>query len=148
MSPESWRTAFDRPAPIRECVEGYVFTEAPRRYLLLRRIPSRGGFWQPVSGKVEPRDRDRSAAVLREVQEETGFSQVRRILDLDFVFGFRGSDRGPWRVHAFAVEVSSPGPPRLSPEHDAGEWLAYRDALERLYWPDNRDSLRRLAQRV
>ena len=45
-------------------------------FLLLKRIPSRGGFWQPVTGGVNAGE-DFTLAAKREVQEETGINEFR-----------------------------------------------------------------------
>ena len=136
------------PQPIRECVEGYVYARGPRRYLLLHRSARKGGFWQSVSGKVEPRDRSYADAVRREVAEETGFSDPIRVTDLEWTYLFPGGDGLPWRLHAFAVEVPRASPPQLTSEHTEFQWLPYPRAVARLYWPDNREALRRLEQKV
>jgi 8-oxo-dGTP pyrophosphatase MutT (NUDIX family) len=128
----------------QECVEGYLFVRSPPLVLLFRRPPSRGRIWVPISGKVESSDRNLSAAIRREVKEETGFTRIRRLSPLRWVFRFRGPDGGQWRLHAFAVELPSRTAPRLSDEHDAFEWLQPREALKRLHYRDNRMALRRL----
>jgi lipoyl(octanoyl) transferase len=52
-----------------------LFRRTPEgpRFLMLRRCPERGGFWQPVTGAPLPEENDADAAV-REVHEETGFT--------------------------------------------------------------------------
>ena len=51
-----------------------LFRPTPRgfRYLMLRRPPARGGFWQSVTGAPLPGESDSDAAI-REVREETGY---------------------------------------------------------------------------
>jgi dihydroneopterin triphosphate diphosphatase len=116
--------------------------------LLFRRPPSRGRIWVPVSGKVDPSDRNFSAALRREISEETGLTQLRRVSPLRWVFRFRGPDGRIWRLHAFAVELSARRAPRLSHEHDAYAWLEPSVAVERLHYRDNRAALRRLMRAV
>ncbi len=132
----------------RECVEGYLFVRRPLRFLLLRRPPSRGRVWVPVSGKVDPSDPNLTAALRRELREETGFSRIARLFPLRWVFPFRGPDGGRWRLHAFAVELRRAAEPRLSREHEAFRWLSLPDALKCLHYRDNRSALRRLARRM
>ena len=136
-------------APVdQECVEGYIFGGTPPQFLILRRPPGRGRIWVPVSGKVDATDRDFEAAVRREIAEETGFDRPRTVFPLDWSFRFEGPDGRRWRLHAFGVELEGPVAPRLSSEHDAYEWLGYREASERLHYPDNREALARLHRRL
>jgi lipoyl(octanoyl) transferase len=131
----------------REVVEGYLFADDPRRILLFRRPPARGGFWAPVSGKVDPTDGDYEAAMRRELREETGFDSPRRLFPLDWEVVFEAPMGGEiWRLHAFGIEVPADAEPRLSEEHDRFEWLAPSEARDRLHYPDNKQALDRLLE--
>jgi 8-oxo-dGTP pyrophosphatase MutT (NUDIX family) len=136
------------PSIAQECVEGYLFASTPLRLLLLRRPPSRGRIWVPVSGKVEPTDRDYPSALRRELAEETGFVDFRRLFDLDWEVVFEGVPGQQWRLHAFGVELDRPLPPRLSDEHEAYAWVSAREALARLHYSDNRGAVGRLLERI
>jgi len=140
----------DVPGPIaKECVEGYLFASPPLELLLFRRPPSRGRFWVPVSGKVEPSDRDFASALRREVEEETGLEvESSELLDLDWHVPFRVDNGEMWRLHAFAVRVPRSFQPRLSPEHDAVEWVTADEAVRRLHFDDNRRAVERLQNRL
>ncbi|EQD26962.1 NUDIX hydrolase, core domain protein [mine drainage metagenome] len=129
-------------------MEAYLVAGEPRNVLLLKRTEARGGFWQPVSGRWEPRDGDLGATVRREVQEETGFRPLHHLTDLQWSFAFPGRDGRTWRVHAFAAELRGRAAPVLSDEHTAFQWLPLGQALTRLAWEDNREALRRLAFRL
>jgi len=133
----------------KECVEAYLFASPPLEFLLFRRPPARGRIWVPVSGKVEPNDRDFPSAVAREVEEETGFVARReRLIDLDWQVPFRADNGETWRLHAFALEVPRSFEPRLSPEHEASEWVSANTALSRLHFEDNRAAVERLRDRI
>ncbi len=132
----------------RECVEGYLFARDPLAILLFRRPPARGRIWVPVSGKVEPTDRDLESALRRELIEETGLTDPRRVIPLDWHVPFRADNGERWRLHAFAVEVDRQFDPRLSAEHDAAEWVDPEEAVRRLHFPDNREAIGRLVERV
>ncbi|HYA54325.1 MAG TPA: NUDIX domain-containing protein [Thermoplasmata archaeon] len=140
----------DRPGPIaRECVEGYLFANPPLEVLLFRRPPARGRFWVPVSGKVEPTDRDFPSALCRELEEETGLRyRTGDLLDLEWQVPFRADDGETWRLHAFAVQVPRSFEPRLSSEHDAAEWVTADEAARRLHFEDNRAAIARLRERL
>jgi 8-oxo-dGTP pyrophosphatase MutT (NUDIX family) len=134
-----------RTTPIdQECVEGYLFAGQPPRLLLFRRPPERGGIWVPVSGKVDPADRDYPSALRRELLEETGFAEFLRVFPLDWEVEFEGPDRGRWRLHAFGVELSRDAVPHLSAEHDRAEWVSFPEGRTRLHYPDNHVAVDRL----
>jgi 8-oxo-dGTP pyrophosphatase MutT (NUDIX family) len=136
-------------AVAQECVEGYLFANAPLELLLFRRPPSRGRIWVPVSGKVEPDDRDYPSALLREVEEETGLAlRGDQLIDLEWHVSFRVENGETWRLHAFAAEVPRSFVPRLSSEHDAAEWVSATEALRRLHFEDNRAAVERLRARL
>ena len=131
----------------QECVEVYVHAERPPRLLLLRRTPARGGFWVPVSGKVEPSDADFPGAARRELAEETGFAEVA-VEPLDWSVVFSGLDRRPGRLLSFSAGLVRARTPALSAEHDGFRWVALPGAIDELHYPDNRWAARRLAARL
>jgi 8-oxo-dGTP pyrophosphatase MutT (NUDIX family) len=132
----------------QECVEAYVFSGTPPRLLIFRRPPERGRVWVPVSGKVEPSDRNFGAAARRELKEETGFTRLRRFFPLRWTVVFPGPDKRRWRLHAFAAELTSEMTPRLSSEHESFEWVSVKDARRRLSYPDNKLAVGKLEGRL
>jgi lipoyl(octanoyl) transferase len=113
--------------------------------LLLHRIPSRGGFWQILTGRRELEESPLQAAA-REVQEETGFSPALEDLrDLDYAHSFpidpllagagTKAPRAPLFAHetAFALRVRHGRDPELDPrEHDGWLWSSVPEALQLL----------------
>jgi lipoyl(octanoyl) transferase len=113
------------------------------RVLLLERVPGRGGFWQLVTGRVEPGESPVQAAQ-RELFEETGFTVPVRSLDYQHAFA-RGESCPPVvvREHAFAASAPA-GDVRLSSdEHHAFDWVTAPEALERLPFEGLREAVRR-----
>lgn len=123
------------------------------RFLMLRRCPARGGFWQGVSGAPLPGETDAEAAA-REVLEETGLDVRESIFPLGVSYSYslrpelserweqlygRGVERVS--VVSFAAELRD-GDPVLDPsEHDAFGWYSYEEADALLDWPIERDAL-------
>jgi lipoyl(octanoyl) transferase len=107
--------------------------EGDPRVLLLHRVPSRGAFWQIVTGRLEPGESARDAAA-REVFEETG--QHLELIPLDYRHSFAWGDDLPPRVvqeTAFAASWKDAAPVQLNPmEHDGCSWLGVEDALATL----------------
>ena len=129
-------------------VEAIVFRRTdPILFLLLRRIPARGGWWQAVTGSVEENE-ELETAVRREVWEETGITSFLEILDLGYSFEFEFAKYGSRRQqkaikHSFGVETDLRHI-QIGPEHDACNWITYQEALGRLTWEDNKEAFRRL----
>jgi lipoyl(octanoyl) transferase len=121
-----------------------VVTSPEGRVLLLRRTQARGGFWQPVTGRVEPGEHPGDAAQ-RELVEETGFTVTPR--SLDYTHAFAWGEASPPRValeHAFSAQVPAGAEPTLArDEHDAFEWVSVAEAVARLPFEGLKTSVRR-----
>jgi lipoyl(octanoyl) transferase len=118
----------------------------PRAQVLtVRRIPERGGFWQTITGRVEPGESPQQTAA-RELQEETGLSLPVHALDYRHAFALGGL-LPPMLVEetAFAAWCPEGHDVRLSPEHDAHEWLDVPAALQRLEYRGLREGVKRAA---
>jgi dATP pyrophosphohydrolase len=124
-------------------VEVYVFRQGKCgvEYLLLKRSPELGGYWQPITGSVEQNETLADAAV-REACEEVGASPVCSLVGP--VHRFRYEKNGvEFEEHVFGLEVSEPSV-LLSREHTEWKWLTHEEALASLKWNANRDGLRML----
>lgn len=144
------------------------------RFLLLKRVAAKGGFWQPVTGRVESGDaltgsraryRDVIAGVrrapgaadfterenllvaaLREVEEELGAGEVLTVVDLGLEAHFQGLDGVHYSERSFAAEVPDETGVVLSDEHEDARWCSFEEALGLLEWEENRQALRLLQQ--
>lgn len=101
--------------------------------LLLQRTDARGGFWQPVTGKVEPGE-SVAAAAQRELKEETGLALEVAPLNYEHVFAF-GDARPPQllRESAFVARVAQDAVVTLDPsEHQAFGWFSLEEAIAKV----------------
>ena len=128
-----------------------------REYLLLHRILGRLSFWQGVTGGVEHDDDDYYMAALRELKEETGFEPLSmEMIDYSYTFPVPEHMRhiydGPVdqiTEIVFLARVETAREPVMDlSEHDRYQWCGYEAAMEMLYWPGNKESLRRCEARM
>ncbi len=118
-----------------------VWVISQDQVLLLRTLPARGEFWQPVTGGVEAGESLEEAA-LRELQEETGISPQsvapEPLLLRNFQFSFQYEKRGmTFKEHVFFVELAETR--QLihldAREHQGFRWMSSLEAQAALFFP-------------
>ncbi len=128
-----------------------VFTDDAQVLLLRRSQPF--DFWQSVTGSLED-DETHSDAALRELREETGFtdegelqfSNVSRHFEIDsrwrkrFVPGVIENEEFEWRYRLPAVRVVTLN----KEEHSEYLWMHIDQAIEKVWSWTNRDALKQL----
>ncbi len=125
-------------------VEAIIFRRNSNRieYLLLKRLPERNGFWQPVTGGVEEGE-TLTEALRREIREETGIENLVRVIEDIYYFEF--SDPNLNKEYVFGVEVSSTEVVVLDgEEHSEYRWCSIKGALQLLNWKENKEALEKL----
>ena len=127
-----------------------VYARTGEVLLMERRTPP--GWWQSVTGSLEPGETAWEAAV-RELQEETGLP-ADGLVDLGISQSFTIAPA--WRhrfapgvtenlEHAFALGLDAPVDVRMdSTEHLRCAWLPWAEALERATSHTNRAAIERV----
>lgn len=110
-------------------VEGIIFRKNNEKieYLLLKRTPSDGGFWQPMTG-TPYFDESLKDCLLRELQEETGIREVNKITDEIYRFSWLKKDYVVVEL-VYGVEVKNDVKIIVSHEHTDYKWCQYDDAI-------------------
>lgn len=118
------------------------------RILMLRRSPARGGFWQPVTGRIEPGEAPEAAA-RRELREETGADVEVSPLGYQHAFALDPALVPPKRPGlrvcdetAFWARLPPGFAPRLSEEHVEWEWCDAGTAAARSRYAGLRRAIR------
>ena len=125
------------------------------QYLLLKTIPKRGEFWQPITGGLEEGE-TKIEALKREVREETGIKNIIKIIENVHYYEFQdlpfmeylkrhGHACKHLKEYAFGVEVSSDEKVVLDgKEHSEFKWCSFQEALRLMKWKGNKDALKKL----
>jgi len=112
------------------------------RYLMLRRCADYlAGNWQMVLGRMEKHEPARRAA-LREIREETGLTPAALYNSGETEIFYEACSDRMVVVPAFVAFVDELAVTLSPDEHDAYEWLAFKEALERLEFPQQRRVLK------
>lgn len=133
--------------------------ENTHEFLLLKRIPQKGGFWQPPCGGLEKEDRSKLDAAYRELFEEANITQkdvLKVFKDVDsFEINkhyFTGEPIPAITEYVYGFEISSSIPISIHnnpyPEHDQFVWVTFEKALELLKWDNNKVALTKLNKRL
>ncbi|MBU0472508.1 MAG: NUDIX domain-containing protein [Nanoarchaeota archaeon] len=128
-------------------------------FLLLKRTPQKGSFWQPPGGVYEKKDKSKLEGVYREVFEETGIKKEDFIRVLEnihqFTFDKHHITNEPINpikefVHAFQVKknVKININKNKSKEHENYKWVSFEQALKMLKWQNNIDSFNKLRKTI
>jgi dATP pyrophosphohydrolase len=121
-------------------VQVFLFTRTPKFMLLiLKRIPERDGYWQPISGGIEDGE-EPIDTIKQEIFEETGINELERIIDLKYDFIFKATWRGKFttmREFCFGAEIDIVRQIELSGEHEDYKWCTEAEARRLLNWMSN-----------
>ena len=110
--------------------------------------------WNVCAGQVEDGETYAEGAA-RELLEETGL--VAPLIDLAAAQPYAVEERfrhlyapGEYTVMvaSFAVQAPRGWEPTLNDEHDEYRWCTLDEAVALLYWPEVRDALAQLAERL
>jgi len=124
-------------------------------YLLLKRIPGKGGFCQPPCGGVDESDNSLLGAAIREIREETGITEDKIMKTIEEVYKFTmnadyltGEKTPPLTEYVFGFMVYADVEIKLENniyvEHDEFIWADLNESLKLLKWEDNKEAFRSL----
>ena len=135
--------------PIQVLIYPVRRTESEWEYLMLKRIKSRGGFWQGVTGAPES-DETLSESAKRELYEETGYYSLNLTkTDISYIIPMedRWKDIYPEGTkeipeYLFIAKIDELGSPKIDPiEHNDWKWCSYKEAMDLLSLDDNKRAL-------
>jgi dATP pyrophosphohydrolase len=124
-------------------------------YLLMKRIPKKGGFWQPPCGGMEETDSTLLEAAYRELKEEANISKEDVIAVLEDVHYFEitkhyltGESIPTIKEYVLGFEVSPEFNVSIDNniyvEHEEVKWTSFEDAIQMLKWQNNKDAFEKL----
>ena len=126
-------------------------------FLIMKRLPERGGFWQFITGGLESDDPTKEACAVREAMEEAGIERkdILKVHPNVHTFSFRAKGFSFSKgkeidvdEFAFGIEISPDVKVTLEknvyPEHSEYRWVPAQDARRLLKWRSSKDALGKL----
>jgi 8-oxo-dGTP pyrophosphatase MutT (NUDIX family) len=114
----------------------YAVNDTSPEYLLIKRTPEDGDFWQPVTGTVNDGEKLVDCLV-REIEEETGITELEDVSECLYKFDWQRSSGERILEFVHAVRIPRDSKVILSPtEHEDYRWCKY-DAAQELLAKDN-----------
>jgi dATP pyrophosphohydrolase len=125
--------------------------------VLMMERADKSGYWQSVTGSVEPGETPYQAAI-REVKEETGLDALQfdfqdwQASNIYEIYPHWRHRYAPGVVenteHLFGLMLPSALPVQLAPEeHVQYQWVDWREAAQRVFSWTNVDALKRLGEK-
>jgi len=122
-------------------------------FLLLKRIPEKGGFWQSITGEVE--NETLLDAVFREAREEAGIEKKDIIQVIENINSFEYKNlkkKCIVKEYVFGLEIKSNSKITLDKnvykEHDEFKWVSLDEALKLLKWDTSKESVKKLVKKL
>ena len=110
-------------------VQVILYVEKTMQWLILQVNSSSGGFWQNITGSVEPHESFAHAAS-RELFEETGIQiQKNLLIDICFTVYYHHPRLKQVQEQCFLVKLSEVPTLTLSEEHQDYKWVHTADLI-------------------
>ncbi len=136
--------------PTQILIYCYKIINDQQMWLLLKRSPSRGSFWQGITGAIEPGEKLLQAA-LREMMEETALKPLNILqTELKYTITVRPEWASKYNYdpavkqlieYVFVAQLADNATPILSEEHTEYCWKKACDAIPMFKWPKNAEAL-------
>jgi len=130
----------------------YARTEKGIEYALLKRKLHWKG-WEFPKGGIE-KGETKEKTVLRELKEETGLNALKIrswAIKGKYIYDIKTQKEREYLGQTYALfsaEVKKAKIKVDKEEHDYGQWLIFKEAMEKLTWPNQRKCLRIVNKKI
>ena len=131
-------------------IEGVLFAKVGDKYkfLVLKRTPEDGDFWQPLTGTVN--DGEKLAECLkRELKEETGINDLISVTDEIWRFDWKNKKDETIIEFVFGIELDANSQVKLNlSEHTEYKWCNFDEAMNLLGRENNKKAFDKFKEKI
>ena len=131
-------------------VEGIVFAKVNGDYqfLIIKRVPEDGGFWQPLTESLEEGETVEEC-LRRGVKEELGINDITEVTERLWSFSWENKKGEPNIDLVSGVEISRDSGVKIIPEeHSEYKWCSFDEAMELLGKDNNKKAFEHFKEKV
>lgn len=119
-----------------------------KKFLLLKGSPSdpqfKKSFWYVVTGGCEKEDSTKKDTVIREIEEETGISELDNIIYLNWIFKYNSLGE-KCTEYAYITFVKNTKV-KLNKENIDYKWCDLDEFIDQIYWFGDKKQLRKVLE--
>ncbi|MBI2103492.1 NUDIX domain-containing protein [Candidatus Woesebacteria bacterium] len=131
-------------------VEGIIFARENSnfKFLIIKRVPEDGGFWQPLTESLEEGETIEEC-LRRGLKEELGIRSIKSVTDRIWSFPWENKHGEPNIDLVYAVELSGSEKITLNlDEHSEYKWCLFEEALDLLGKENNKKAFERFKEKI
>lgn len=131
-------------------IEGIVYYKENGNYnfLLLKRVPEDGGFWQPLTESLEDGE-SIGNCITRGVKEELGINKIKSVTERIWSFPWTNKRNEPNIDLVYGVEIARDSTVTIDhSEHSEFMWFSYNEAIKKLKFDSNKNAFKYFKQKV
>lgn len=131
-------------------VEGILFSKTGEEYkfLIIKRVPEDGDFWQPLTESLEDGE-SIEECLRRGVKEELGLNEIKGVTDRLWSFSWENKRGEPNIDLVYGVEIDIDSQIKINPaEHSESKWCLFDEAMELLGKDNNKKAFTHFQEKV
>lgn len=126
----------------------YRMKDNQPEFLVLKRNPEKGAFWQSITGGVHIKGLLFDNAI-RELQEELFIQgKEENLIGTDYVFWYVGKEGYELCEYVFGYKLENSDTITLSDEHTEYAFLAVDEAIDKVKYDGNKEAIKRVYQMI
>lgn len=126
----------------------YKINNSEPEFLLLKRNPQKGSFWQVVTGGIKSHQSLTEAALTELAEELSLDSKVENLMRSDFSFYYVGSEGYELNEYVFGYRLNEGEEVTLSDEHVESKFVNIEEAISLLKYESNKKALRSIYEKL